>query len=186
MTPNPSIERHRLSAAPHVRRKGCERKASKMRPIAISRMALAASACLFLAFGNTAFSGTGFTFPALASQPAKISRVAHSASHYELIVFNRSPKTIRDIEFVFAGTTCSPPYKPAWPGKKHEGPAVPPGAYISIKIQGALIDGVAARSLASCGYATPTEIAITYIRFADGTNWNLGERVRSGEQYEKD
>ncbi len=145
---------------------------------------LVASACLFLALGNAAASEKDFTFPALRSQPVVIERVANSGNEYLLVVFNRSLKTIQELAFVFAGRACTPAYKPVWPAEKRDGLAISPGTYGSIRVPKGVLDGVAAGSLASCGHATPTEVGVVHASFADGSSWDLGDRVRAGEAFE--
>lgn len=147
-------------------------------------LALGLGCCMVLASGSVASDEAAFTFPTLKSQPVAIQRVVRSPDHYALQVHNRSSRTINEIAFTFAGTTCTRPYKPGWPTELREGLDLPPGGYASIDISKSIVDGVAARTVASCGHAMATEIAVTRVRFADGSNWDLGERVRAGEKHD--
>lgn len=144
----------------------------------------AVTAGILLMWGSDASSDTDFTFPSLTSQPVNIDHVVRSADHYVMVVFNRSSKTIQGIEFVFAGTACRPPYKPSWPVDKRDSIVLPPNAHVSLRVQRAVIDGIAAKSMVSCGHAVPTEIGITHVRFADSTSWDIGDRVRAGERFQ--
>jgi hypothetical protein len=148
-------------------------------------MMLAIGGFLFLALANAATSEGDFIFPTLKSQPVEIDHVVRKPNDYVLVVLNRSLKTIKALEFTFAGTACIPPYKPVWPVELRDGLVVPPSAHVSVEIPRSVIDGVAARSLKSCGHAVATEISVHHVRFADGSNWDLGERVRAGEPYDE-
>ena len=148
-------------------------------------MMLATGACLLLASGDTASPESDFTFPALRSQPVVIERVARSGEDDLLVVLNRSSMTIHEVAFVFAGKACTPPYKPVWPGHKRDGLVISPGARVSIRVPKGVIDGVVARSLASCGHSTPTEVGVVHVHFADGSDWDLGDRVMAGETLEE-
>jgi len=147
---------------------------------------LALSVVAALVLSHAASAGGEFAFPTLKSQPATIHHVTRSAENYVLTIFNRSSKTIHGLGMTFAGTMCTPPYKPGWPHQSRENLDVPPGAYVEVNVLRHIVDGVAARSLASCGHDVPTTIAITDVRFKGGSNWELGERVKSGEPYEGD
>jgi hypothetical protein len=140
--------------------------------------------CLFLASGSVASDEAEFTFPTLKSQPAVIQKVVRAAEVYTLVVVNRSSSTIQGIAFTFAGTRCTPPYKPGWPVETRDGLKLAPGATASIGIRKSRVDAVAAGSLASCGHAMATEIVVDSVTFADGSKWDLGDRVRAGEKSE--
>ena len=147
-------------------------------------LAFGLSICLFLASGSVASDEGEFTFPTLKSQPVVIQSVVRTADRYALIVLNRSSKTIHGIAFTFAGTRCTRPYKPGWPLELRDGLNLEPGANASVDISKSKVDAVAAGSLASCGRAIATEIAVTRVSFADGSKWELGDRVRVGETLE--
>jgi len=115
-----------------------------------------------------------------------IHHVLRSTEHDVLVVFNRSQKTIQRIGFTFAGEACTRPYKPGWPYQSREKLGISPGSHASVSIPTKVVDGVAARSAASCGRVIPTTIAVTDVRFTDGSTWDLGDRVRAGESYEAD
>jgi hypothetical protein len=154
-----------------------------MRSSAKAWIALAITGVVAQALGLGASADDEFSFPTLKSQPATIHHVTRSAEHYVLTVFNRSSKTIHGIDITFAGTRCTRPYKPGWPHESRENMNITPGGYAEMNIARRILDGVAAGSLASCGHSIPTEIAVTYVRFKDGSNWDLGDRVKSGEGY---
>lgn len=139
-------------------------------------MLLVASTGLFPASDDAAFCGNDVVFSALRPQPVVLERVERSGDDYLLFLFNRSSKTIHEIVFVFAGQACTPPYKPVWPGEKRDDLVISPGASISIRVSKSVIDGVAARSLASCGHTKPTEIGVVHVSFADGSNWALRDQ----------
>lgn len=138
---------------------------------------------MFVGVALTVLAADGFAFPALKSQPVTVDQANKTGDHYTLVVQNRSPKAVQEVEFVFAGAACTPPYKPAWPLQTRTGLKIEPGANGSVDIPLVLIDDVAERSLKSCGRTMPTEIVVNRVRFADDSVWDLGERVRAGEQY---
>lgn len=144
---------------------------------------LAGCAGMFLGVGCTVLAADEFTFPALESQPVAVTQASRSDEHYTLVVQNRSPRTVREIEFVFAGVACTRPYKPVWPLQTRTVLNIQPGASGSVEIPLAVIDHVAERSLRSCGRTMATEIAVNRVRFADESVWDLGDRVRAGEKY---
>ena len=138
---------------------------------------------MFVGVGLTVLAADDFTFPALESQPVAVTQASRSGEHYTLVVQNRSPRTVREIEFVFAGVACTRPYQPVWPLQTRTSLNIQPGASGSVEIPLAVIDDVAERSLRSCGRTMPTEIAVNRVRFADESVWDLGDRVRAGEKY---
>lgn len=148
------------------------------------RLAAAISVCLVVASGNVGSAEVEFAFPTLKSQPVVIQRLILSAEQYAVLFLNRSSKTIRGLDLTIAGTACTRPYKPAWPSVMRDNLDVLPGSYASVDIPKNVIADVAARSFASCGHAVATEVAVTSVRFADGSTWDLGDAVRAGEPYE--
>lgn len=138
---------------------------------------------MFVGVGLTVLAADEFAFPALESQPVTVRQANRTGEYYTLVIQNRSPKAVQEIQFVFAGVACTPPYKPVWPLQTRSGLNVEPGANGSVEVPLAVIDDVAERSLRSCGRTMPTKIAVNRVRFADDSVWDLGDRARVGEKY---
>jgi hypothetical protein len=148
------------------------------------RFTIAISVCL--AIGRGAFAQGDFSFPTLKSQPAVIREVVRSGKQDAIVIVSRSSRPIRGIRLIFAGSACTPHYKPGWPTVSRDNLNIAPGESASVSVPASPVDGVAARSLASCGHAVATEVAVTDVRFADGSTWSLGDQVKSGEKREAD